>query len=123
MATSNEMLQAVDSIQQNAQAALPVLPNNGNPMGANNMAPAGTMVGQEQAQPAPNNGYFYPWMQPSQHMTNIRQRLAARQTAMPPAPMQQPVPQVQPVMPQSMMPTQMVEQKLPVLPGVRTNAY
>lgn len=37
MPTTQEILQALSGMQQNAQASVPVTPNNGNPAGANNM--------------------------------------------------------------------------------------
>lgn len=71
MASTQEFLQAVLNMQQNAQANLPVEPNNGNPRGANNMTSA--------APPVPNqvNGArHYPWLAPSSSMDFIRDLLA-----------------------------------------------
>lgn len=81
MATSQELLQALTNMQQNAQSNLPVIPNNGNPRGANNMPGIdqrvlGNTPGQ---QPNPQNkqqGHFYPWMNPSPSVDIIQQLLA-----------------------------------------------
>lgn len=83
MASTQELLQAISNLQPNAQAALPVLPNNGNPGGAYNAPnPAAAPAPVSTAQPsetvvAPKNNLS--WMQPSQSMNNIRNMLASRQ--------------------------------------------
>lgn len=78
MATSQELLQALTNMQQNAQSNLPVIPNNGNPRGANNMP---SMDGNEAAGRGPmqrpqQGGHFYPWMNPSPSVDIIQQLLA-----------------------------------------------
>lgn len=69
MASSQAILSAITNMQANAQGALPVLPNNGNPGGAHNM-PQGQ--GVEQAAPAPDP---YAWLQPSPFMQSASQML------------------------------------------------
>lgn len=80
------------SIQQNAQAALPVIPNNGNPGGAHNM---------------PQDRFA--WLQPSEAMVNVQKFLAERQqrlgnpqpsVAAPAAPVAPVQPQPQVILPQ-----------------------
>lgn len=110
MATTQQMLSAVNNMQVNAQAALPIIPNNGNPAGAYNM-PA-------QAQPAAPMAPVGPdlsWLQPSQSMTMFQQGMQQRQQQLDMqrqqmyAPVQptpvQPIAQapVMPVMPQGTM--------------------
>lgn len=94
----NSLVQTMNNLQTDAQANVPVTPNNGNPAGANNM-PA--------AQPTPALQH-YPWLAPSVHMANIRNKLAARArpatqqpAAIPPTqhPAQPVVPQALPVLP------------------------
>lgn len=107
MAMSQEMLAATSNIQQNAQARVPVIPNNGNPQGANNM-PA---VPQQAAPANP-----YPWLAPSAAMGQMQSMLSAPlipartlQTASPILP-------VQPVQnPQNTLSNQMMAYR-PVLP-------
>jgi hypothetical protein len=70
MASTHEFLQAVLNMQQDAQANLPMEPNNGNPRGANNM-PSNTAL------PAQAGGArHYPWLAPSSSMDFIRELLA-----------------------------------------------
>jgi len=57
----------MQDLQQQAQAALPVTPNNGNPNGAHNMPAAGVL-------PAATGGR-YPWLQPSPSMGWVQQML------------------------------------------------
>ena len=101
MAGLNGLIQAMNNMQTDAQAALPVDPNNGNPMGANNM-------------PAQQNKALqhYPWLGPSPYMTSVRERLAAMgnkrgvQLAQPQLPTQQVAPvqqQMLPILPQRMV--------------------
>lgn len=97
MANINSAINGLQYMQQNAQAALPVIPNNGNPAGAYNMPVA--PVAQEMApvvQPKPTLADRYPWLKPSASMDNIRAMLDQRRQAAA-APVQQPVPQ-QPAM-------------------------
>lgn len=74
MASTNELLAATLGLQANAQANLPVIPNNGNPAGAHNM-PQQEQAGAAPAAPA----HPYPWMAPSPHMDNIKRRIAGIQ--------------------------------------------
>jgi hypothetical protein len=70
MASSQAILSAITNMQANAQGALPVLPNNGNPGGAYNMPHA---AADQQAQPpAPDP---YAWLQPSPFMQSASQML------------------------------------------------
>lgn len=61
--------------QQNAQGQVPVIPNNGNPMGANNMPSMVTQNGEDQ----PVSGY-YPWMQPSPSMAYVHNMIGTMGT-------------------------------------------
>lgn len=74
MPSYNEVLQSVLGMQQNAQAALPVIPNNGNPNGANNMPAA---AGAPAVAGGGGGADKYPWLQPSDSM-NTLQRLLSR---------------------------------------------
>lgn len=108
MLSTQQILQAVIDMQANAQQALPVIPNNGNPMGANNMPAArGSILPQQptggydssgiipaNAKPSPMAERF-PWLRPSASMDNVRQFLNNRKGTL--AQPQQPVPA--PVMP------------------------
>lgn len=73
MASTQQILAALTSMQQDAQAAVPVIPNNGNPNGAHNMPSA---QGQEPAKPA---GPDLSWLQPSPIMGDITNMLKSRQ--------------------------------------------
>lgn len=80
------------NMQQNAQANVPVIPNNGNPGGAFNMpqnptlpaqaAPVAPVAAPQPAVPAAppmqQNKYFYPWMNPSPAMQQVYQMLGQR---------------------------------------------
>lgn len=69
MPTTQEILQAVAGMQQNAQNNLPVVPNNGNPNGANNM-PAGNP-----AAPTGPIDNTPDWVKPSPSMDAFHQML------------------------------------------------
>jgi hypothetical protein len=114
--STQEILNGVINMQANAQQALPVIPNNGNPAGAYNMpmlpqhravgqppVAAQPMVRQPQA-PLPTPPQ-YPWLAPSQSATNIRTMLEGRRDRF-----QQPV---QDVMQQR---GQLMNDQMPVLP-------
>lgn len=73
MASAQQMLASVSNLQQNAQAALPVIPNNGNPGGAYNMP---QNVQAPAAKPA---GPDLSWLQPSEHMQSVNQTLQSLQ--------------------------------------------
>lgn len=114
MINTNSVLSAVQDLQPNAQAALPVIPRNGNPQGANNMPSVPPAAGNTGIVPPPMAAQrrrpedFYPWLQPSPHMDAFTEMLRAPIYS----PMQQPytaqpVPQTQPAMP-----------SLPILPQV-----
>lgn len=98
MASTNQLLAAIGNMQPDAQANLPVVPNNGNPAGAHNMP--------QQAAAAPVNPAHahYPWLAPSVHMQNILSRVQGQKatpavTPQPVAPPQQAAPTGMPVMP------------------------
>ena len=57
------------SLQQGIQESLPVIPNNGNPAGANNMPAA--EQSQQAAPPDP-----YAWLKPSPYMDKVTEMLA-----------------------------------------------
>ena len=112
MATTQQMLSAITGMQENAQAALPVIPNNGNPAGANNMPQQ-----QQAPSPGPAAPPALPWLAPSASMQLFQQQLAARQTVLAqqrmPATQQAPVAQA----PQAVVPVQQaVVPQQPVLP-------
>lgn len=74
MADFSQAIQAALGMQQNAQTSLPVLPNNGNPMGANNMP--GALSPQGAPSPVAANAVnHYPWLAPSPSMDVIHQML------------------------------------------------
>lgn len=104
MYSTQQALQSAIDLQANAQAALPILPNNGNPAGANNMPFLKRQLGQP---PMPTGGYDssgiipphmrqqpgpqqppagrqnpmldrYPWLKPTSSMDNIRNWLSSR---------------------------------------------
>lgn len=101
MSSVQEALKRMAGIQTNAQQALPILPNNGNPSGAYNMPPAPTAPAQAGPQGAgmrmPKNDYS--WLQPSQYMRNIQDMLRAQMQ--PPVQAEQPpaVAQTNPAVP------------------------
>lgn len=93
-------------VQQNIQAQLPVIPNNGNPAGAHNMPQQAT-----QQPAAPANPYA--WLDPSPAMASVRSLLDAYQPQTPAAPMMQPQ-----VPTQGMPPTlPMMNPQQPVMPA------
>lgn len=120
MINTHKVLNAVTSMQQNAQAALPVIPNNGNPQGAHNMPHQGA------AQPAPSvpqqqqSPYYYPWLAPSSHMENIKGFLTQRQERLMGMMQQyspQPIaPQAPPVQQPMQQPMQQQQAMPPVIP-------
>lgn len=60
---TQQILQAMSSLQSNAQDALPVIPNNGNPGGANNMPQNNQVASTDNTPPPPPNPYQ--WLEPS----------------------------------------------------------
>lgn len=76
MALTNELLQAILGMQQNAQANLPVTPNNGNPAGAHNM-PSNSASVMPETSSSPNSPS---WLNPSPAMGVIQQLLASMGT-------------------------------------------
>lgn len=108
------ILDAITSMQQNAQAALPVAPNNGNPQGANNMPtqPA-AKAAPTPAMPAVQPEYFYSWMAPSPHMQSITERILAMQK--PAVVPQRAAPMPQPAV-TNFMPQVPPATRMPVLP-------
>lgn len=132
MINTHNVLNAVTAMQQNAQAALPVIPNNGNPAGAYNMPQQtmGEMQQQpQQAAPAEKSPYYYPWLAPSSHMQGIKDNLAQRQEMLnsmlsqyqpqPIAP-QAPAPPVAPMQQQPVQAPQMQTGAAPVIPQFST---
>lgn len=67
MANSQQVLQAIASMQRDGQERLPIIPNNGNPAGAHNMPQQEPPTAQQA--PPPDK---YAWLQPSQSVANIR---------------------------------------------------
>lgn len=65
MATTQELLSVMHGVQSSAQEALPVVPNNGNPGGANNMPNTDVAAAQLPANP-------YSWLEPSEYMQDIK---------------------------------------------------
>lgn len=128
MINTQKVLDAMTSMQQNTQGALPAIPNNGNPAGAYNMPQQGTPQPAQQQQPQTQSPYYYPWLAPSEHMDSIRNQLTERQMrlssmleAYAPQPMAPQAPMPQQMMPQAPMmqqaPTQQpILQAPPVLP-------
>lgn len=113
MAFSQQLLEAIANMQQVGQERLPVMPNNGNPGGANNMPQTQQPAAPQPA--APTGMDRYAWLKPSPAMSNLRalsQRVMAGQSA--PA-----VQQPQPVAPIQTKPMQI---GTPVLPqtGIQT---
>ena len=106
MSSTQQMLAAITGMQENAQAALPVIPNNGNPAGANNMPHT-----QEIAGPAPV-GPDLSWLQPSPAMQHFNTMLQQRQAVLDAQARQ---PQAAPVAPAP-------QSYSPVLPQQRTAA-
>lgn len=114
------MVQNMNNMQENAQAAVPVVPNNGNPNGAHNM-PATVPNPMLQR---------YPWLGPSTHMTNIRQRLDDMGTRLtradmqyvgtttPQVPAAPPVVMPTPALPAPVAPRPMVGTPAPVMPQI-----
>lgn len=88
MPSTQQILQALTDMQANAQRALPVTPNNGNPMGAYNVPRTGgnqpptTQAYPQRTTPLPPHlqpgQSRYPWMQPSESMQNVQQILQSR---------------------------------------------
>ena len=110
MSVQQELIQRVLDMQRNAQANLPVIPNNGNPRGINNTSPDSMLPPVQQQPTAPTPVNHYPWLKHSSSMDVIRQMLSQPlQPAMqpvsqtpataPPVAAQLPVSQ-QPILPQ-----------------------
>lgn len=79
MLPSARFLQEIIDMQRNAQANLPVEPNNGNPRGANNMPQAPASLPEQVG-----GARFYPWMAPSSSMEFIRQMISSPKASNPP---------------------------------------
>lgn len=108
MASTQQMLASTRDLQQNAQAALPVIPNNGNPAGAYNM-PQSTQV------PAKPAGPDLSWLQPSAHMQSVNATLQA---------LQQNIDMTKPpatVVQQPQAPVPVLPQATPVMPALNTS--
>lgn len=72
MATTQQILSAITGMQRNTQQANPVIPNNGNPGGANNMP-------QQTQEPEKPSGPDLSWLQPSPTMQALTQQMQQRQ--------------------------------------------
>ena len=73
MAAQQELIAAVRSMQANAQANLPVIPNNGNPNGAYNAPRQGLR------EPPKRSTYDLSWLEPSPAMRQMQDNLSQRQ--------------------------------------------
>lgn len=73
MSSQQELMSAVQSMQANAQANLPVIPNNGNPNGAYNM-PRNPAAAAPAERPNPLG-----WLEPSPAMQQLQQTMQQRQ--------------------------------------------
>ena len=112
MLSTQQVLQSLIDMQANAQQALPVIPNNGNPMGANNMPRNTGIVPPHMRQAQGGGGYDssginpgagaprtpgqfspmaerYPWLKQSASMDNIRSYLNNRRGMFQPRQQQQ----------------------------------
>lgn len=115
MSAQQELISAVRSMQANAQASLPVIPNNGNPNGAYNAprAAQGTMLDRQRPK-------HYSWLDPSPAMQQLTQMLGDRQQYLNTRLgeiRQQPLPQ--PNMPLPVPQPQQMPQQLPTMPMQR----
>ena len=72
MATTQQILSAITGMQRNTQQANPVIPNNGNPGGANNMP-------QQTQEPEKPSGPDLSWLWPSPAMQALTQQMQQRQ--------------------------------------------
>jgi hypothetical protein len=118
MTNAYSTIRAVGDMQANAQANLPVMPDNGNPRGANNMRSTQPGMATPQGEDAPHPtppAYFYPWLQPSSHMDDVRAMIQAPMYTGQQSYTSPPVPVVTPPMPQ--MSGDDGRQALPVLPS------
>lgn len=106
-----ELIDAVMNMQQNAQGNLPVIPNNGNPNGANNM-PGGKYGAKPHVPNQPRPGGDPSWLAPSPAMEEIK-RLLSGQNQPPGHVGIMPVPN-QPVIPHQQVPA---NPQLPPMPG------
>lgn len=106
MASAQQMLASTGNMQQNAQAAVPVIPNNGNPAGAYNMPQTG------QTPPTPT-GPDLSWLQPSTAMQEVNATLQALQKNIDATRQQAGVP--------AQVAAQQQQMQLPVIPQM--NAY
>lgn len=81
MASSQAILSALSNMQADTQAALPVIPNNGNPGGVYNQAAPQPVAPPQQQQPnslyAPRQ-QSYEWLKPSPYMEQVNQYLSQR---------------------------------------------
>lgn len=115
MSAQQELISAVRSMQANAQASLPVIPNNGNPGGAYN-APRPVNPGGGMARKAQD----FSWLEPSPAMQQLTQMLGDRQQYLNTRLgeiRQQPLPQ--PNMPLPVPQPQQMPQQLPTMPMQR----
>lgn len=97
MVSTQDILNNIINMQRNAQEALPIIPNNGNPGGANNMPraaapPMSVPLPAQQRAPAPPMAApqqpvedKWGWLKASPAMSNVRKMLDARRGTMSPA--------------------------------------
>lgn len=80
MASSQAILSALSNMQADTQAALPVIPNNGNPAGVYNAPQSGaTPPAQSGSVPAqPKLANNYDWLKPSPYMDMVNSYLSQR---------------------------------------------
>lgn len=126
MASTQELLAAMSNIQPDAQAALPVIPNNGNPRGAFNMPARDATEAAVTRPPAVQKDFS--WLQPSQYMRNVQDMLAQRRTGGAMQPQATPTMQTGgPAQMQPQLPPVPARQEMPdrsfVMPQRRTNEY
>lgn len=148
MLSTQQVLQSLIDMQANAQRALPVIPNNGNPMGANNMPRTGGIIPPKQ-QPSTTGGYDssgiipphmrqqpgqvstqnpmlerYPWLKPTSSMDNIRNYLTSRRGRFGQQPQQPQLPQLphQPTLPGGIISSPVDPSLYPTLPAMPMRA-
>lgn len=114
MAAQQELISAVRSMQANAQANLPVIPNNGNPNGAYNAPRAGQRMGMGKS--VPND---FSWLEPSPAMRQLQDSMAQRQQYLDNA-LQQIRQPAQPMNQPAFVPQQVQPQQFPMTPVLPT---
>lgn len=113
MAAQQELISAVRSMQANAQANLPVIPNNGNPNGAYNAPRQGLR------EPPKRSAYDLSWLEPSPAMRQLQDSMAQRQQYLDNA-LQQIRQPMQPMNQPAFVPQQVQPQQFPMTPVLPT---